>query len=97
MVTLKLHSEDLGFCRVYYQLQKEGGGGAFYCLQDEGKNYGGVMFYRCTGDSDYMEPSHEVKPDPKRVKFEGRLQGEGETIANINAWLDAFEKRAQEN
>jgi hypothetical protein len=55
----KIHSIDNGFCRVNYKIKNADGKTVFYCLQDEGKTYGGVICYRCA-DSDF-EPDYPIK------------------------------------
>jgi len=55
MHKLKIHSIDNGFCRVMYYVKNNNNQTLYYCLQDEGANYGGVILYRCTpdGEPDY--------------------------------------------
>ena len=62
MRKFKFAYEDTGYCRVYYHYVNKKGQKLLYCFQDEGKNYGGVKFYRCSGD-DWEEPEYEVKTD----------------------------------
>ena len=57
--TFKIHSLDNGYCRVNYVARNEEGVKVYYCLQDEGVNYGGVTCYRC-GDDDF-EPDYQIK------------------------------------
>jgi hypothetical protein len=54
----KIHSIDNGFCRVNYMAKNAAGQTVFYCLQDEGKEWGGVICYRCTSDD--FEPDYEI-------------------------------------
>jgi len=41
MHKLKIHSIDNGFCRVMYYVKNNNNQTLYYCLQDEGANYGG--------------------------------------------------------
>ena len=56
--TFKIHHVDNGFCRVNYQAVNADGQTVYYCLQDEGKRYGGVVCYRCCGD---FEPNYSIR------------------------------------
>lgn len=53
----KIASVDTGFCRINYEVLNDKGETIYYCLQDEGENYGGMQLYRSTEDE---EPSHRV-------------------------------------
>ncbi len=64
--TFKIHSIDNGFCRVNYTAINADGKTIYYCLQDEGTNYGGVICYRCSGD---FEPSYEMKYNCNRFEI----------------------------
>lgn len=55
MKKLIIEYVDSGYCRIVYRVE---GTSLFYCLQDEGENYGGVKFYKCTSEH---EPMYEVK------------------------------------
>lgn len=57
---LNIHSIDNGFCRVMYSAKNEDNQTVYYCLQDEGENYGGVILYRCTQDG---EPDYPCRFD----------------------------------
>ena len=57
---LKIYEIDSGYCRIIYSIQNDTGQTVYYCLQDEGENYGGVTFYRCSG-SPWFEPDYVVK------------------------------------
>ena len=59
MKQFKYFGEDSGFCRIDYKYINDKGQVFYYCFQDEGENYGGIRFLRCTQDG---EPSHEVTP-----------------------------------
>ena len=63
--TFTIESIDNGYCRVNYKATNSEGQVVFYCLQDEGDRYGGVICYRC---SDGFEPQHEIRY--KRSMFE---------------------------
>jgi hypothetical protein len=66
--TFKIHSIDNGFCRVNYKGKTRVEGTRCYCLQDEGKNYGGVILYRCSRD---WEPNYPITLHPQlRKQFE---------------------------
>lgn len=54
----KIIGIDNGFCRVEYSAVNPQGQKVYYCLQDEGVGYGGVICYRCSRDG---EPSHQVR------------------------------------
>lgn len=56
-MTYKISYIDNGFCRINYT-KKTKEATYYYCLQDEGENYGGVCFYVCADDD--FEPSHQV-------------------------------------
>jgi hypothetical protein len=58
MKTFKIHSIDNGFCRVNYKAVNYKGETIFYCLQDEGKLWGGVICYRCSKD---FEPDYQMR------------------------------------
>jgi len=60
-----IHSIDNGFCRVNYKAKNCAGETVFYCLQDEGKNYGGVVCYRCSRD---FEPNYSIKYNRNRFE-----------------------------
>ena len=57
MKTFKIHSIDNVFCRINYTFKNAQGQKLYYCLQDEGKNYGGVICYRSSVD---LEPCYKV-------------------------------------
>jgi hypothetical protein len=57
MKDFTIHSIDNGFCRVNYKAVNAAGETIFYCLQDEGKRYGGVICYRSTKD---FEPNYPI-------------------------------------
>ena len=63
--TFRIHSIDNGFCRVNYVAKNAQGHLVYYCLQDEGANYGGVVCYRCCKE---FEPSYRM--DYQRKLFE---------------------------
>ena len=48
---------DNGYCRVNYVATNEAGQRIYYCLQDEGKRFGGVICYRSTADE---EPNYPI-------------------------------------
>jgi len=52
----KIHSIDNGYCRVNYTAVNSAGQKIYYCLQDEGTNYGGILCYRSSSDQepDYL-------------------------------------------
>ena len=52
-----IHSINNGFCRVNYKAKNNAGETVYYCLQDEGKNHGGVICYRCSID---FEPAYRA-------------------------------------
>lgn len=74
---MKFHSEDNGFCRVYYREGKQ-----LYCWQDDG-SWGrhDWKFYVCTRDG---EPSHEVA-----VRDTPPCPGETSTGNEFNAYLSS--------
>ena len=48
---------DHGFCRIVYEAINSAGKKVYYCLQDEGTHYGGVLCYRMSsidGEPDYL-------------------------------------------
>jgi hypothetical protein len=49
---------DNGYCRVNYVAKNPAGQRVYYCLQDEGKNFGGVICYRCSNDD--FEPDYPI-------------------------------------
>jgi hypothetical protein len=53
-----IHHIDNGYCRVNYVAKNAANQKIYYCLQDEGTNYGGVVCYRCA-DSDF-EPDYPI-------------------------------------
>lgn len=54
MQRLKFHSEDNGFCRVYYTY-----GLHLYCYQLETSDPVSFTLFKCTNEG---EPSHSIKP-----------------------------------
>lgn len=56
-----IHSIDNGYCRVNYKAVNSAGQTIFYCLQDEGENYGGVICYRCSSDFEPQYPMNYRK------------------------------------
>ena len=52
-----IRSIDNGYCRVNYQAENAAGQIIYYCLQDEGKGYGGVICYRASKDE---EPDYPI-------------------------------------
>ena len=54
----KIYGIDNGYWQITYKIKNGENQHIYYCLQDEGENYGGVLLYRMTSDG---EPSHECK------------------------------------
>ena len=63
--TFKIHSIDNGYCRVNYSAVNEDGETIYYCLQDEGLAYGGIICYRCSKD---FEPDYLMRYHPSRFE-----------------------------
>jgi len=49
---------NVGHCQITYHSWNAYGELLVYCLQDNGKKFGGIRLMRCSRDG---EPSHEVK------------------------------------
>jgi hypothetical protein len=59
MKKLVIEFIDSGYCRIVYRVE---GTDFFYCLQDEGENYGGVILYKCTSDHEPMYQARLLSP-----------------------------------
>jgi len=46
----------IGHCQLTYKTKNSNNEKIYYCLQDQGENFGGIRLMRCTQDG---EPSHE--------------------------------------
>lgn len=76
MRTMKFHSTDPGYCRVYYKCERR-----LYCVQEEG--HGAYEFYRCSTEG---EPSHPVSLDG--IVFEPIPAAEGDEVGFNNFLAD---------
>lgn len=88
---MRFHSEDNGFCRVYYKRRAEQPDGSspelLYCWQNDG--YGNKVefkFYRCSRDG---EPDYEVKgwAGVPAAKMTPPPPGETSIGQELRAWL----------
>lgn len=86
---LKFSHIDGGFCRVYFYHQRPTAGKAWYCLQYEGENHGGMQLYRRT-DCDWLEPSHRIKFKDKLVLIE-RPRVECDITQKAVDWIEKYE------
>lgn len=66
MKLLKFQSQ-IGHCQLTYTSRNDLGQKLIYCLQDQGKNFGGIRLMRCTKDG---EPCNEVKFTEVQAYFE---------------------------
>lgn len=87
---LKLHHNwkyFTGHCQVTYITKNSENQTIVYCLQDNGKNHGGVRLMRCSQDG---EPSHEAYPKAK-LDFE-RPPIYDQLTKLVNDWIDNHER-----
>ena len=85
---------NIGFCQINYTTRNEDGQRLFYCLQDNGANFGGIRLMRCTQE---FEPSHEVSFTKVRASFEKPEPGpyDSEYAEELKKlcrdWIDNYE------
>lgn len=86
-VEFKLHKDwqrHTGHCQITYTTKNDSGQSIVYCLQDNGKNHGGIRLMRCSQDG---EPSHEAMPKQGAVlRFEVPL-GNSELEILAKEWI----------
>lgn len=61
-----IYSIDNGFCRINYKAKNSNNQTVYYCLQDEGKAFGGVVCYRCSKD---FEPNYPIRYAKSRFEI----------------------------
>jgi hypothetical protein len=89
-VQFKLHphwQRDTGHCQITYVSKNDRGQRLIYCLQDNGKAFGGIRLMRCTQEH---EPSHEVKFTQIKAIFE-KPKGDSELEKLACIWIDKYE------
>ena len=89
-VEMKLHpyyQRYTGHCQITYVSRNDSGQKLVYCLQDNGKNFGGVRLMRCSQDG---EPCHEVSFTKVRAVFE-RPVDDSDLSRDVNRWIDGYE------
>lgn len=86
MTEFKIVEINQGYCRILYKAKNDLGQYAYYCLQDEGENYSGVLMYRCTA-TPWCEPNYEVKlKENNTVSFE-IPKGNTKLEDNVRKWI----------
>lgn len=86
MEPFKLHpswEQFTGHCQITYTTKNSLNQKLIYCLQDNGKAFGGIRLLRCTQDG---EPSHDAHPKSKLI-FE-RPPITDELTKLVNEWID---------
>ena len=77
----------VGHSQVTYKSRTLKGDVLTYCLQDNGKNFGGIRLMRCSDDG---EPCQEVKFTKTLAVFE-RPKGDSPIELLVNEWIDQYE------
>lgn len=67
MNDFKIEYEDNGFCRIVYSAINEDNKKVYYCLQDEGEDFGGIVCYRCSNSDG--EPCYPIVYDYSRFEI----------------------------
>jgi len=52
MKPFKIVDVNQGHCQITYATRNPNNQRIFYCLQDNGKNFGGIRFMRCTQEGE---------------------------------------------
>lgn len=90
-IHLKIVDIDDGFCRITFKAQSESGASVYYCLQDEGERYGGVILYRSTSE---YEPEYAVKNFKNGFDIAFQLPPENFELGKKCAdWIRRFEEK----
>lgn len=93
IVKLSLHpyfERHTGHCQITYTAKNDAGQTVVYCLQDNGKNFGGVRLMRCSQDG---EPSHEVTFDKKYKPVFEKPTGDSELEQLVREWIDKNQEK----
>jgi hypothetical protein len=90
-IDFKLHpywQNHTGHCQVTYVSRNDKGQKIVHCLQDNGKNFGGIRLMRCTQDG---EPSHPVYFTEHRAMFE-KPPGDSDLEIQVRSWIQNYEE-----